>query len=558
MSLIFNQFTILSPLKKKAFNCQFTDKLNLIIGIKDSGKSTIARAIFYTLGCDVKDFDFIEKFPDNIYILDLTLSGRKYTVIRKKLKDGSGKNFYKVVIENDKSNVFYNTKIFKDFLNDILNINIVVKDKTYSDTKLYPNHIFLPFYTDQDNSWQKYLSSTFNGINFIENHKTILLEYFTGMRPNEYYSLHLQKQDLVNQIDEIKALIKSKNIIIQENIEHIKIVENVDIDAFKEQYNYFIKVYNNILNSEHLLKTETNNSIYKKNSYQQALNTLNNSITTYIDSEINEKCPNCHQIVYKDMEDNYKYYLIKENLIKEREKIQMELQKIEEELSGNISRINSLKEEHLSIKNKLDALPDLVDLQDRADSYALSQVNERLVAEIVKLETERGKREGELDEVEKSLRNLNKIDIAKPYRQLMIEAFSELDVPFEYKTYFTSNLESVKIELSGATKVQAFIAQYIVIYELITMNEKVTKIPMVIDTFLKDDLNDEELRKTAKFISKHLENKHQAFLFISNNSQTLDAIAEYKFSKIELNEKSNILNQDYDKFFNQYSKYILD
>lgn len=67
MNFIINEFTILAPSIKKAFNQTFKRNINLIVGVKDSGKTTLVRSMLYTLGCDVKGFDFIERYPSNIY-----------------------------------------------------------------------------------------------------------------------------------------------------------------------------------------------------------------------------------------------------------------------------------------------------------------------------------------------------------------------------------------------------------------------------------------------------------------------------------------------------------
>ena len=156
----------------------------------------------------------------------------------------------KIIKNNIEIFTFFDTSNYKEFLNKIMKIEVVTRGKDKTETTLYPNHIFLPFYTDQDNSWQNYLSGTFNGIVFIDNYKKVILEYFTGARPNEYYGLQLEKTNLVNQLDDLNALIKSKELIIKENINNIKIIENIDVEDFKKQYDFFLKMYDNILNRD--------------------------------------------------------------------------------------------------------------------------------------------------------------------------------------------------------------------------------------------------------------------------------------------------------------------
>lgn len=556
MNFIINEFTILAPSIKKAFNQTFKRNINLIVGVKDSGKTTLVRSMLYTLGCDVKGFDFIDKYPSNIYIIDFNIDDDKFILIRKRIKDGRGKNFFKIIKNNIEIFTFFDTSNYKEFLNKIMKIEVVTRGKDKTETTLYPNHIFLPFYTDQDNSWQNYLSGTFNGIVFIDNYKKVILEYFTGARPNEYYGLQLEKTNLVNQLDDSNALIKSKELIIKENINNIKIIENIDVEDFKKQYDFFLKMYDNILNSEHELKKELNEKIYKKNSYLDIRSKVTQSIDSFIESELTNTCPNCEQIIHNIMEDNYKLYQAKENLINERDKLNMYLKDIESEISITLKELNNLKEEDKSLKSKLDTTAKLVNLNDRADSYALNRVNSKLENEIDKLRIERDKKNESLEITKKELSELNKYDVSTKYQELMISSFIELGVPFSYNNYYTSNLESVKISLSGATKVQAYIAQYLSIYQMITNNDKCITIPMFIDTFLKDDFNLQEIQKTTKYIFNTLIDKEQSFIFIADNEQTLDSVKNYNINKIFLDAPSSILTDAYEKNYTKYEEYM--
>lgn len=136
----------------------------------------------------------------------------------------------------------------------------------------------------------------------------------------------------------------------------------------------------------------------------------------------------------------------------------------------------------------------------------------------------------------------------------MIEAYRDLNISFSYKNYYTNNLESVNINLSGASKVQAFIAQYLSIFELTLLNSESVKIPMFIDTYLKDDLNHDEINRTTDFVFKKINKGHQAFLYISNNKDTLSRIesSEYKYKKLKLESKEQLFTKDY---ITTYSKY---
>ncbi|MGM0881799.1 MAG: hypothetical protein ACQEXQ_12295 [Bacillota bacterium] len=557
MKLIINKFAILSPAEKKAYNIAYSEKTNLIVGRKDTGKSTLARAMMYTLGCDVKNFDFREELPNNIYILTFTIESDEYVLLRKRLKSGKGKNYFKVYKNNYFDGVFYNTKDFAGYLNKILNIPLVTVDKEYNETALYPNHIFLPFFTDQDNSWQNYLVSTFSNLGFIKDFKKTILEYFVGTRSNEYYELKLKQLNLGDQIERKKALLESKELIYKENNRNIKIIENIDINEFRKQYNSVLEVYRNIIEAEHELKKKINEKIYQKNSYLESKKILTSNINDFLDSEIDNECPNCHQRIDRDFNEDFQLYLTRENLINEREKIEMHLKECEIEINKEMEQLNHLKQEDVHLKKTLNSNDSIIELAERADSYALTRINATLEQDIKSLKVELLDLQEDKKTVDNRLKKLKEKDLSTKYKGLMKEYFDELSIPFNYKSYYDTDFESVKISLSGTTKVQAFIAQYLTVYELVQGNKSVIKIPMLIDSYIKDHFNEQDAEKTTKFIFKLLHEKsHQSFVFITDSKQTISSIELDKVFLIKLTNVNNLLSQDYEKIYSEYSPYI--
>lgn len=556
MNLLISKFSILSAEKEKAFSETFTSGINLIVGEKDTGKTTLSRSILYTFGCDVKDISIVNN-TSNIYVIEFSINNEEYILVRQRLKQGRGKNCFKLVECNgNEINTYYDTKTFKEKLNEILNIKLVTLDKGGAETKLYPNHIFLPFYTDQDNSWQSYLTDTFTGINFIQEYKKIILEYFTGARSNEYYELKLQKDILQQKLQRTNATIRSKEMIIEENVKNIKILEDIDIENFKKNYELVLNMFNTIIESEHNLKNQLNQKIFEKNTLEEMEGTLNNSIDEIVEENLNKECPTCHQNIINNFEENYSLLLVRQNLIKEREKIRLELNDVQNNIKELYSKLDQTVNIGEEYKEKLQADANVISLGERADSYALSRVNIRLEEELKREKLEKISIENQLTNIEESLRKLNSVDVTSKYQKLMIAAFKDLNIQFIYKNYYKSNLESVNITLSGASKVQAFIAQYLTIYKMSIEYENTIHIPMFIDTFLKDDFNNIEIDKTAKFIFSSLEDTHQSFVFIADNEQTLKSIEDYKFTQLDLKEAFNIFNRDYQIVYQCYKEWI--
>ncbi|WP_340010810.1 ATP-binding protein [Paenibacillus sp. FSL H7-0690] len=557
MELIYKDFAILSPHDKKAFEINFTSGVNLVYGQKDSGKSTISRAMMYTFGCDVKNFSLNESHPNNIYILRFTIQEDVYILLRKKLKSGKGKNFFKIYKNEDYIGSFYSTKEFTNYLNQIFNISVVTMDNESNETKLYPNHIFSLFYTDQDNSWQNYLSSTFSNLAFIKQYRKIILEYFTGSRTNEYYDLRLNQQKKEVEINQIKALLDSKKLIFKENQNNIKIIENVNEDEFIKQYELVLRIHQNIINTEHELKKNINKRLYQKNKYIETYEVLTTNINDYIEPEIDDECPNCHQHIVRGFQNDYELFVARENLINERDKVRMFLEEINKELEKEKKELRELKKEDVNIRSKLDADGSLLQLSERADSYALNRINMNLEKEIDVLKNQLDELKESKKIIDSKVRKQKDIDLSQKYKELMKESFDLLSIEFSYKSFYDNNFESVKISLSGTTKVQAFIVQYLTIYKLMKKNKGIIKIPMIIDSYLKDHFSEHDADITTKYIFDTLiENSHQAFVFITDNEQTKQSINFEEINTIKLNEVRGLLTDNYDKVYQEYGKYV--
>lgn len=53
-------------------------------------------------------------------------------------------------------------------------------------------------------------------------------------------------------------------MIIEENLKNIKILEDIDIENFKRNYEIVLKMFNSIIESEHNLKAQLNKKYLKK------------------------------------------------------------------------------------------------------------------------------------------------------------------------------------------------------------------------------------------------------------------------------------------------------
>lgn len=311
-----------------------------------------------------------------------------------------------------------------------------------------------------------------------------------------------------------------------------------------------------MIDKEHNLKHSINKLIYDRNAFIEMEMKLRLSIETMIKDSKQNKYSNLSKELDNTMEEYYKLDISEQELIRQKEEINMNIKDLGNLINEKIKQLEKTRYECLEFEKKLNSDQKTINLVERANSYALNQINTNLKKDIVNLENKKAENKIQLKHIESQLKKLNKYDKGKEYREYMISAFKKLDIPFDYKNYYTSNLESVKIDLSGTTKVQAYIAQYLSIYQMIIDNKETIDIPMFIDTFLKDDFNFNEIINTSRYIFDSLQDKHQSFVFIANNEQTLKSINGYKYNEIRLDVNEKLLNKDYHLVYCRYKRWI--
>jgi hypothetical protein len=196
--LLIKQLTILSIPEKSAKTVTFHPQRNLITGENDVGKSSIIKSIYHSLGADVH-FDNAWKKADSISLLTFSYNNKDYKILRTRdhfgLFDLHG-NLLKSFDSIIKGLSPYFAKLFSNKLQ-------LKQSQASQRISASPAVQFLPFYIDQDKSWSKPWDS-FEGLGVFRSFKRDLINFVTGIRPNEYYLLSEKIDQLSAQITTLR------------------------------------------------------------------------------------------------------------------------------------------------------------------------------------------------------------------------------------------------------------------------------------------------------------------------------------------------------------------
>lgn len=193
----FKNVWLLSEHEKRARTVEFSPKKTLVVGMNHTGKSSLIKSLFIALGATpTGDLDRWSK--DAATLVSFSMDGVDYFVVRqhsnRALFDADGKFLFAATNATDWGKRFASLSGY----------NLVLTDKNLNSVHGDARTFFLPFYINQDGSW---LSSwdTFVGLQQYRQPFQSVLEFFTGVKPAEYYELNAEKIIRKSALEDVRS-----------------------------------------------------------------------------------------------------------------------------------------------------------------------------------------------------------------------------------------------------------------------------------------------------------------------------------------------------------------
>ena len=138
--------SLLSDREHRARRVEFHPKRNLISGLNHTGKSTLIKMLFETLGASpsgkLEGWDTAA-----ICLLTIEIDGVVYRVLRQ----GQRRALF-----SENNRLVRSTGTARDWaeqFNKLTDFNLLLTDKQENTTRADPSCFFLPYYINQDGSW---------------------------------------------------------------------------------------------------------------------------------------------------------------------------------------------------------------------------------------------------------------------------------------------------------------------------------------------------------------------------------------------------------------------
>jgi hypothetical protein len=542
--LLLKQLRILSIPEKSAKLVTFHPQRNLITGENDVGKSSIIKSIYHSLGADVH-FDTVWEKADAISLLTFSFKNKDYNILRSRnhigLFDSTGN-----LIQSFDSIIKGLSPYFAELFDNKLQLK---QSKTNQRIPASPAIQFLPFYIDQDKSWSKPWDS-FEGLGLFSSFKRDIIDFFSGIRPNEYYRLSEQIDLLSYQLTTLRnetAALSSVKKTVEKHIP--KVTFDIDIKAFKKDIDRLILKLDALKSKEHeyrknLIKQKNqeafidneiiliSKSIREINKdYEHSLNNLDCEIT----------CPTCNASYENSMvsrfgllEDIDTCRSLLSDYLEDKKKIAKKVAKFEGQLNLQVGKVRE-------ITSLLNVEKSKVRLKDIIQNESSKQVKDIFI----KSQSNYSLQISEIEERQSTLRDNRSRLNNKERKESILSKFNTLIDLFLIKlnvhTLNSSGFSDIplSIKAQGSDTPRALLAYYYAI--LYTAKEFTTLplFPLIIDSPNQQDQDATNRHKIIKFIFENTPDEYQLIL----GTVDLHGV-DYDGHTISPGKKLKLLDQD--------------
>lgn len=539
VNLRIKEILVYSELNNKIFHTDFGDKINVIYGKNTAGKSTLIQLILYAFGINDNKIKLAEILAEEIFVrLDCIITKNEeklyYTFIRQDetllIKDHFAKIYRFNGIGSDNSTEHIK---LKKFFNDLFDFELLLESNSgISEAPM--ESIFLPYYISQDVGWV-YLRKSFSNLNFYKNFKEDFLDYYLGI---ENITDREEKRKIENKLRTLQQQIKFFSDVEKENeeIEVSQVINDSLTGKANKLLTSLISDKANLISFEKDYVNESNKLAFlnQRLSVVSKVNRNHQKQFPGVDT-----CPTCTQILPENIEQVYEFYQEENDtitLLKELKKkinssqsklnsINKKIEKLQVEINKEFNTFNKYSENNLTLENWIENRANIHLYDNLVKQIGLLKLDiESLKEKLKEYKTENEiyfEREKK-NEIFKSIYFRNNLDLGIP--SIEEERF--------YKLYEISSFPFQGVQLH-----LALLSYHFAFNELLTQTVGIHRLPFILDSIFKEDIEGGNKEKILNFINKKCPKDTQTILSIADDKNIDSHIEQYKTDFFKGNAK---------------------
>lgn len=550
------EILLLSEREQKARKIEFHPQATVLTGDNGSGKSSVIKAIFQTIGAEPAKVSAEWKSANVSSLLKCDIGGEIYYFFRRRqlyaVFDREGE-----LIQSFSSVV----KGIGPYFADLVDFRISLLTKQDEEIVPPPAFFLLPFYVDQDKSWESTWSG-FANLGFVKDYKRQMAEYHTGIRPNRYYELSAKRTSLKTKISKAEGEIAVMNGVLGRLRKQFSNSEfDIDTAAFEAEIDRLVHESQALLKAENELKGQLaengnyrNELLNQRQIIQRTLSDLQADYEFAANSTAQVECPTCGQEYENSFPERFALAKDQDRLVEFLSDIETELSRTEKQISGVRAKFRDNQKSADVIAALLETKKEQVTLATVTLNVGRRQAAEELHAAVQEQEKVLADLLIDLRRVEEELKSLDdkahKKEIVSYYGNALQGFLYRLNVsnvsPDVFKQV-TADLAKV-----GSEKPRAMLAYFFAILHTVHRFSTAVFCPIVVDSPQQQEQDKNNLLAMLELIRDNRPKDSQLLLAVVD-----DMGVEFGGRRLDFGTSKGLLQQsEYEIVQQQMAPYI--
>jgi len=557
----FKSIWLVSEKEQKARKLTFSPKKNLIVGMNHTGKSSLIKSMYAALGA--RPTGKLSRWSDDVATLvQFSLDGVDHYVLHqhnfRALFDAYGKLQFAAANATDWGIHFA----------DVIGFNLLLTDNYSNPVPADARTFFLPFYINQDGSWQG-TWSTFVSLQQYRAPVQATLDYFTGVKPPEYYTLNAQKKAKDSELGELRREEKLINNVKQRfgsvvALDGPKTVPSVFDEELKQLTAEFniLNVEQESLRSILVKEKETVESLAQQIILARHALEHYDRDASFLQSEPHEilVCPTCHAEHHKTFLDILEY--AEDARVLRRLVVQLEedARKAENAFATSKARLSDLESNYARIAAILEVKRGDLRLDDVVRSLGAETAFAAFAAELSDLGAKIDALVVEIDKLTGQSEALTSVARSKEILKIFRDAFSAALFQLNMPPVDTKNMKlASRPSVSGSGGPRSILAYYSALWETCTSEYGSFSVPVVIDSPQQQGQDASNLPIMIKYIAQKLPTDLQVILAVETPTDfAFDKVIQldtpYQMLQVEVFDETL---EDTQPFIDQMYSYLM-
>lgn len=536
-SIYFKSTHLLSLEQKKGFAFEFSPNINLIYGENDTGKSSLIKSLYYTLGADIHLDKEWEK--DNfISKVVICIKSRDYAFLRH------GRRISIFDLDNDSQQLVssVNRSEIAKVVGNIFDFNLKLTTKTTSkQSQAYPASLYLPFYIDQDSGWSKVLES-FNGLAMYKDWQKNILQFHMGIKPKEYYSLRGQIDLLDGELLKINATLQALEAAKARFEESFgRVLFDIDLGYYEMLLERFLKKSQELHKEETKYRLKLIDELTHRDDIAAEIEECEVQLEENNVSDLSETI---------DLEDKYA-------ILKNRDILLDLIPQLQEQKFVHTQNIEALRAElkeaqktSSELNTMLRKVENELTLQDVIRSQASKQVEDTFYEQIDQITDEISALNSNKDEITETISKYTNrkrtLEINNEFKEYLSFAQAKLGIKNPVVKNAIQYTSITKSE-TGSRAPRSILAYHYALLKTIESRSSIPMLPVVIDSPKQQDPDKHITKKIFDLCVNGLSETNQLIIGSVSFDRNID-----DFHTLEMTNKYSLLQEElYDEVYEE-------